>query len=128
MYVKAWPGFSSMSAMRATGMKACTPLSPCGSVGPEKRGWALPIMLTAPYPTPKPPPGRPICPSIAARVTSIQNGCSPWSERCSDQAILSMVRAAAISRASAAMRAAGRPVMPAAHCAVLGCPSCSPRK
>ena len=45
---------------------------------------------------PSPPPGVPIRPSIAASVTIIQNGCSPWSARWSDQLALMKVRLAAI--------------------------------
>ena len=30
-------------------------------------------------------PADPICPSMAASAIAIQNGCSPWSARCSDQ-------------------------------------------
>ncbi len=39
------PGSSSMSAMRATGMKSRTLLCPCGRRGPEKGGRSLPRLF-----------------------------------------------------------------------------------
>ena len=51
-----------------------------------------------------PPPGRPICPSIAASATSAQNGCSPCSARCSDQLAVKSVRFPRNDSASATMR------------------------
>ena len=57
---------------------------------------------------------------MQASVTSAQNGCSPWWLRCSDQLMLTVVRVAAISRASAVMRDAGMPVIFSAQAGVLG--------
>ena len=42
---------------------------------------------------------------MAASATPIQNGCSPWSARCSDQLTVTSVRRAAISAASASIAA-----------------------
>src|SRR5215510_2545455 len=55
---------------------------------------------------------------MQASVTSAQKGCSPWWLRCSDQFMLTVVRVAAISRASPVMRDAGDLLRP--RCVLAG--------
>lgn len=66
-----------MSLTAATGMNVETGLEPCGNVGSAHRSGAMPTSFCDPYPWPKPPPGSPIWPSIAASVNPIQGACSP---------------------------------------------------
>jgi hypothetical protein len=103
------------------------PLAPCDRRGADiRRGF--PMSPLDPYPCPKPPPGKPIWPSIAASTRPSQTGCSPCSARCSDQLTVIIVRPAAICRASARIRSAAMPVRAAAHSGVFGTPSPSPRR
>ena len=87
-----------MSLIAATGMKLSTGLRPCGSEGSRHRTGGSPGSFIEPYPWPKPPPGSPIWPSMAARVSPIHGACSPWRRRCSDQLTVTIVRCAAIRR------------------------------
>jgi hypothetical protein len=91
-------------------------------------GGGTEMPLVAPKPRLKPPPGSPICPSMAARTTVIHTGCSPWSARWIDQLVATMVLVAAIRRDSATIVSASMPVRPAAQRASFAIPSRSPRK
>ena len=117
-----------MSARRANGMAARTGLGRCGSAGGWLRSGGRPTYPSEPYPLPKPPPGSPIWPSIAASVTTIHGACSPCSTRWSDQFALMRVRFAAIRRASVRIVSAGIPESRAAHSGDFVQPSSAPRR
>ena len=63
---------------------------------------------------------------MAARATPIQNGCSPWSARCSDQLTVTSVRRAVISPASASIADASTSQIAAAQAASRRTPSLEP--
>jgi hypothetical protein len=62
------------------------------SRGTPTWGAGSPTRAVDPYPWPKPPPGSPIWPSMAASTTPSHSGCSPCWARCSDQLTVTMVR------------------------------------
>src|SRR6476469_7962749 len=63
--------------MRATGIMARAGLSGSGISGPATSTRGTPIPLDEPWPNAKPPPGRPMPPSIAASTMAAQYGCAP---------------------------------------------------
>jgi hypothetical protein len=78
------------------------------------------------YPLPNPPPGTPIWPSSAASAIDIHTGCSPYSARCSDHEVVTMVRAWLILRARSTSVEAGTADRAEAHSGVLATPSRRP--
>ena len=66
-----------MSAMRATGIIERAGLSGSGTSGAATSTRGTPMPLVEPWPNAKPPPGRPMPPSIAASTIAAQYGCSP---------------------------------------------------
>ena len=66
------PGFSSMSLIRATGMKLPVRLASADIPTDGTRIRGLPIPPLLPWPKPKPRPGLPIVPIIAASAIIIQ--------------------------------------------------------
>ena len=66
-----------MSAMRATGIMERAGFSGSGTSGPATSTRGTPMPLDDPWPNAKPPPGRPMPPSIAASTMAAQYGCSP---------------------------------------------------
>ena len=63
---------------------------------------------------------------MAASATPIQNGCSPWSARCSDQLTVTSVRRAVISAASDSISEASTSQIAAAQAASRRTPSLAP--
>ena len=73
-----------------------------------------------------PAPGKPSWPRIAASAISAQNGCSPFSARCSAQLAVKSVRFPMSDSASATIASAEIPVSGAAHAGDFGIPSVRP--
>ena len=61
-----------MSAMRATGIARAAGLTFVGSSGAGRSMRGAPTPFIEPCPNANPPPGSPICPSIAASAIAIQ--------------------------------------------------------
>ena len=114
--------------MRATGMNAPLGFSPCGNVGDFVRLVLAATPPVEPMPKAMPPPGKPIWPATLASPMPAHQGCSPWTCRCRLQLMVMNMRLPGMLAASALMRAASMPVISAAHSAVFGMPSLSPRR
>ena len=91
-------------------------------------GPGSPTVAVEPYPWPKPPPGSPIWPSMAASTTAEPQRLLPVPGPLQRPAHGHHGADAAISCASSLIRVAGTPVIAEAHAGSLTTPSASPRR